>query len=157
MPTDNLVSAALTEAQVAEILGHLAALDTLLPFLISRELGDKNVMLGEKSQAFDTKCAAYMASNPEFTPGFVKPAEVAKDRALREQFNLFLPRLRLLAAKAQDTYDVVGNELMLADLAYYGGTGEADKRGITSAGDIRADLATRYPGRTPAKPVVTPA
>ena len=151
MPTDNQVSAALTDANVTSILAALTTIEGLLPFLISRAAGDVNVMLGEKSVAFDKKCAGYMTSNPEFIPGYVNPAEVLKDRALRDQFSQFLPRLNLLAAKAQDTYDVVGNEMMMADLAYYGNTSDAAKRGITSAGDIHNDLATRYPGRSTAK------
>lgn len=88
-------------------------------------------MLGEKSVGFDEKCATYMGSNPQFIPGYVIPAEVLKDRALRGQFNKFMPRLNLLAAKAQDTFDVVGNEMMMADLAYYNSTRDAAKRGIT--------------------------
>lgn len=98
-----------------------------------------------------------MASNPELIPDYVSPAEVLKDRALRLQFNNFPPRLALLAAKAQDTYDVVGNEIMLADLAYYGSIGDAAKRGITSAGDIHDDLATWYPGRPSAETPQPPA
>jgi hypothetical protein len=157
MPTDNQVSAALTDANVADILTHLAALEALLPFLISRPDGDVNVMLGEKSVGFDTKCASYMASHPQFIPGYINPAEVLKDRALRAQFNKFFPRLSLLTAKGQDTYDVIGNEMMMADLAYYGSTGDAAKRGTTSAGDIHDELATRYPGRSAAKTPAKPA
>jgi hypothetical protein len=157
MPSDNQVSAAITDQNVTDILGHIAAIEGLLPFVISRAPGDNNVMLGEKSVGFDEKCATFMGSNPQFIPGYVTPAEVLKDRALRGQFNKFLPRLNLLAAKAQDTFDVVGNEMMMADLAYYNSTGDAAKRGITSAGDIHDDLATRYPGRsggkTPQAPV----
>lgn len=150
MPNDNQVSAVLTDQNVTDLLTHLTAIGTLLPFLISRADGDNNVMLGDKSVAFDEKCASYMASNPEFIPAYISPAEVLKDRALRAQFVKFLPQLLLLAAKAEDTYNVVGNEMMIADLAYYGNTADAAKRGITSAGDIHDDLATRYPGR-PAK------
>lgn len=157
MPNDNQVSAVLTDANVADLLTHLAAIETLLPFVISRAPGDNNVLLGEKSVGFDEKCAAYMASNPQFVPGYISTAEVLKDRALRNQFNKFLPRLGLLAAKAQDTYDVIGNEMMLADLAYYNSTGDAAKRGITSAGDIHDDLASRYPGRPAAKTPQPPA
>ena len=151
MSKDNQVSASLTDQNITDILGHITSIQTLLPFLISRPEGDSIVMLGEKSVGFDEKCAAYMASNPEFIPGYVAPAEVTKDRTLRAQFNKFLPQLQLLAAKARDTYDVVGNEMMMADLAYYNSTGDAAKRGRTSAGDIHNDLATRYPGRTTTK------
>lgn len=157
MANDNQVSAVLTDQNVTDILGHLTAIEGILPFLISRAVGDNNVMLGDKSVAFDEKCANYMATNPEFIPGYVDPAEVLKDRALRDQFTKFMPQLQLLAAKSVDTYDVVGNEMMMADLAYYSSTADAAKRGKTSAGDIHDDLATRYPGRVSAKPAQTSA
>ncbi|MCX6895646.1 MAG: hypothetical protein NTZ16_09155 [Verrucomicrobia bacterium] len=156
MPNDNQVSATLADQSVTDILGHLTAIEVLLPFLISREPSDDNVMLGEKSVGFDEKCASYMASHPEFIPGYVKPAEVLKDRTLRAQLIRFLPQLHLLAAKVEDTCNVVGNEIIMADLAFYNTTGEAAKRGTPSAGDIHDDLATRYPGRSAAKPAPAP-
>lgn len=148
MANDNQISAVLTDQNITDILGHLTGIEGILTFLISRPAGDTTVMLGDKSVAFDEKCANYMATNPEFIPGYVNPAEVLKDRALRGQFVKFLPQLQLLAAKAVDTYDVVGNEMMMADLAYYNSTADAAKRGKTSAGDIHDDLASRYPGHT---------
>lgn len=152
MANDNQVSAVLTDQNVTDILGHLTGIEDILTFLLSRPVGDVNVMLGDKSVAFDEKCANYMTTNPEFIPGYVDPAEVLKDRALRDQFAKFMPQLQLLAAKAVATYDVVGNEMMMADLAYYSSTADAAKRGKTSAGDIHDDLATRYPGRATVKP-----
>ena len=55
MANDYQVSAVLTDQNVEDILGHLTALEALLPFLISRAVGDNNVMLGDKSVAFDEK------------------------------------------------------------------------------------------------------
>jgi len=147
MANDNQISVTLSDETVTAIIGHITAIEGLLPFLISRPDGDNNVMLGEKSVGFDEKCSGYMASHPQFIPGYVNPAEVQKDRAARMQLNKFISRLSLLAAKAQDTYDVIGNEIMMANLGYYGNASDAAKRGTTSAGDIYADLSTRYPGR----------
>jgi hypothetical protein len=147
MPDDNRISVTVTDKNVTDILTHLDAIETILPFLLSREEGDNNVMLGDKSVGFDEKCGSYMGTNPEFLPPYVDAAEVEKDRAAREQFLKFLPRLRLLAKKTDDTFDVIGNELMMADLAYYNSTADAAKRGKASAGDIHDDLAARYPGR----------
>jgi hypothetical protein len=155
MMNDNRVSATLTDPNVTEIVGHIKAINALLPFLISRPDGDKAVMLGDKSVGFDEKCAAYMTSNPEFIPGFINEAEVLKDRALRAQMGKFVAELQLLAAKAVATYDVVGNEMMMADLAFYNSTAEGVKRGRTSASEIHDDLATRYPGRSVVKPAQT--
>jgi hypothetical protein len=150
MSDTNRISVTITDQNVADVIGHIDGIEAVLNFLISREDGDNSVLLGEKSVGFDEKADGYMTSNPEFIPTYVEIAEVLKDRAAREQFLKFLPRLRVLAAKAEDTFNVIGNEIMYADLAYYNNTAEAAKHGKPGAGDIHDDLATRYPGR-PAK------
>jgi len=157
MANDNQISVVITDQNVTDILGHLTAIQTVLPFLINRPAGDDNVMLGDRSAAFDEKCASYMASNPEFLPSYIDPAEVVKDRTARAQFQKFLPQLHLLASQVQDTYDVIGNEAYIADLAYYNNTADASKRGRANAADIHRDLATRYPGRSSKTPAATAA
>lgn len=147
MPSYNQINANLTDQNVTDILGHLTAIQALLPFLISRQPGDNNVMLGDKTMAFDEKCAGYMVSHPEFLPNYVGIIELVTDRTARAQIQKFLPQLRLLTAQAVDTYDVIGNEIMMADLAYYSNTADGAKRGHLAAADIHTDLATRYPGR----------
>lgn len=157
MANDNQISVTIADQTVADILGHLTAIEDLLPFLISREPGDNAVLLGEKTVGFDEKCASYMTSHPGFIPSYIDIAEVLKDRDAREQFLKFMPQASLLAAKLTDTFNVIGNEIMYANLGYYNNTDEAAKRGRPNAGDIHADLASRYPGRTKAKKPVTPA
>jgi hypothetical protein len=144
---NNRISVTIADQTVADILGHIAAIETLLPFLLTRDAGDNSVMLGEKSVGFDEKCASYMTSNPEFMPSYIKISEVLKDRTARTQFMKFLPSLRVLTGKAEDTFNVIGNEIMMADLAYYNNTGEAANHGTPGAGNVHDDLATRYPGR----------
>jgi hypothetical protein len=139
MATDNQISVVITDQNVT-------AIQAILPFLISRAAGDTNVQLGDKSAGFDEKCASYMASNPEFLPGFLDMAEVLKDRTARLQFQKFLPQLNLLASQGVDTFNVIGNEIYKADLGYYNGTADAAKVGRAGAGDIHDDLASRYPG-----------
>ena len=69
-----------------------------------------------------------------------------------------------IAAPDGDTFVLAGTKRFVMEAAgadeiavvvrLAGSTGDAGKRGITSAGDIHDDLATRYPGRANAK---TPA
>lgn len=142
----------ITDQTVAAVLGHIAAIEQLLPFLITRPEGDNSVLLGEKSVGLDEKCASSMTSHPEFIPGYVSVPEVLKDRTARDQFVKFLPLLKLVTGMADDTFNVIGNDLMLADLAYYNNTGEAVHHGAPGAGNIHDDLASRYPGRPPKAP-----
>jgi hypothetical protein len=157
MATDNQISVVITDQNVTDIIGHLTAIQAILPFLISRPVGDNSVLLGDKSAGFDQKCASYMASNPEFLPGYMDIAEVLKDRAARAQFQKFMPQFNLVASQAVDTFNVIGNEIYKADLGYYNSTGDAAKVGRAGAGDIHADLASRYPGHTPKPAPVTTA
>ena len=157
MSNDNRISVTISDQDITTILGHLDGIETVLNFLISRDPGDNTVMLGDKSVGFDDKCAAYIASNPEFLPGFIDPAEVLKDRAARAQFQKFLSRLNVLAGKANDTFNVIGNEIYTADLAYYNNTDEGARRGRAGAKTIHDDLATRYPGRPRKAVTPTPA
>jgi hypothetical protein len=146
MANDNQLSVVITDQNVTDILGHLTAIQAILPFLISRPPGDDNVLLGDKSAGFDEKCASYMTSNPEFLPGYLKMADVLKSRTARAQFQKFLPQFNLVASQVEDTFNVVGNQIYKADLGYYNSTGDAAKVGLPGAGDIHADLASRYPG-----------
>jgi hypothetical protein len=157
MATDNQISVVITDQNVADILGHLTAIQAILPFLISRAAGDINVQLGDKSAGFDQKCMSYMTSNPEFLPGYVDMAEVLKDRAARAQFQKFMPQFNLVASQVVDTYNVIDNEIYKADLGYYNSTGDAAKVGRAGAGDIHDDLASRYPGHTPKPAPITTA
>jgi hypothetical protein len=155
MATDNQISIVITDQNVTDILGHLTAIQAILPFLISRAPDDINVLLGDKSVAFDQKCAGYMTTNPEFLPAYVDMTEVLKDRAARAQFQKFLPLLNLIASQGLDTFNVIGNEIYMADLRYYNSTGDAAKLGRPGAADIHDDLSSRYPGHvTKSQPAV---
>ena len=157
MTDDNRISATLTAQDITDINAALQTIRTKLPFLLSITNQERQEMakLGDKSVGFDEKCAAYIASNPEFLPGFVATAEVSKDRALRAQFMQFWPNLQTLHEAVDDTLMIVNSELWLADLAYYQTVREAARRGRAGADTIYNDLRARFPGGTPA-PAPTP-
>ena len=148
MPDDNRVSANLSPEAIAEIRGAIRVIHGQLPFLLSLTSQERKEMakLGDKSVGFDEKCVAYMASHPEFTPGFVEPAEVAKDRSLRSQILEFSAELNTLNQAVDDTLMVLGSELWMADLAYYQSVREAARRGRGGADSIYQDLRQRFPG-----------
>jgi len=146
MPNSKHISAVITDQTVTDVLGHVAAIRTLLPFLVNRDPGDTTVLLGDKSAGFDEKSAAYMTTNPEFLPGYLTMAEVLADRAARVQMQKLLPVFILLASQAKDSFDLIGNQIYAADLAYYNDAGDAAKLGRPAAQDIHDDLAARYPG-----------
>lgn len=148
MPDDNRISATLADDDLAAIHEALNALRARLPWLLSLTTAERVALakLGDKSVGFDEKCRTYMASKPEFLPGFVSAAEVDKDRVLRTQVQRVLADVRALADQLDDTLMVLGNELWLADLAYYQNVRAAARRGIPGAEIIYEDLRARFPG-----------
>src|ERR1041384_7847357 len=117
----NRVSASIAAADVTTITGAVTTIQTKLPFLIGLSDDDRKSMLkmGEKSEGTHSKCLGYMASNPEFLPGFVNKSEIDKDEALRKSIMQFYPQLSTLFRSMDDTLMVVNSELWMADLAYY--------------------------------------
>ena len=148
MATSKHISAVITDQNLTDILGHITAIRTILSFLVNRDAGDNKVLLGDRSAGFDEKCAAYMASNPEFLPAYLKMADVLADRAARQQMMKLLPELNLLASQSLDSFNLLGNQIYTTDLAYYNGAGDAAKLGRPAAQDIHDDLSARYPGHT---------
>ena len=160
MSDDNRVSASISAQDITDINAAIQTIRTKLPFLVSISNQERQEMakLGDKSMGFDEKCAAYMASNPEFLPGFVLPVEVNKDRALRAQVMQFFPNLQTLCEAVDDTLMVVNSEIWMADLSYYQNVRQAAKRGRPGTDTIYGELRTRFPGgsASPATPPPNP-
>jgi hypothetical protein len=148
MTDDNRVSASISAADIQAVLGAVQTIRQKLPFLVSLTNQERQEIakLGEKSVGFEEKCAAYMASNPEFLPGFVQIGEVTKDRALRAQILQFFSQFTSVCEAVNDTMLVIGSEIWMADLAYYQSVREAAKRGRPGAEAIYNDLRQRFPG-----------
>jgi hypothetical protein len=143
----NRVSATLSDQDIADINTAIDTIKSKLPFLVSLSNEERKVLpkLGDKSQGFDDKCTAYMASNPEFIPGFIDNAEVDKDRALLARIMQFFPSLQTLCETVDDTPMVASSEVWMADLAYYQNVREAAKRGLPGADTIYGELRARFP------------
>ena len=144
----NNISATLSDADVTEIEGHLDAIRTKMPFLITLTTQQRRELakLGEKSVGFEEKCETYMQSHSQFMPGFVGQDEVTKDRTLRSQLLHLLAQQQALLAAMQDTLMQVSSDLWSSDLAYYKSVQEAAKRGLPGAEAIYKDLSSRFPG-----------
>lgn len=151
MSNDNRVSAVLSSEDITEVLASVNAIRAKLPFLVTLSPQERREMpkMGDKSIGFDDKCRTYMASNPEFIPGFVNLDEVAKDRELRSQLMRILAELGALTDSLDDTLRVVSSEAWMADLAYYQAVREATRRGRAGAQGIYDDLQQRFPGAPP--------
>ena len=160
MPNDNRISAIVTQADKDAITADLAAIAAKLPFLMGLSDDDRKFLpkMRDKSLAFDEKCTDYMTSLPDLVPGFVKVAEVAKDRALREELAAIARQINGLNEMVEDTLTQVCSEIWMADLSFYQSVRQAAKRGVPGAQAAYDDMATRFPGggRPPAPPAPAP-
>ncbi|MCB1062168.1 MAG: hypothetical protein KDN20_04505 [Verrucomicrobiae bacterium] len=149
MTDTNRISAELTQQQVDDISAAIQTIRDNLDFLISLSAQDRREMpkLGDKTLAFDEKCASHMAAHPELVPGFVDTAEVAKDRALRIPLANVERLLTELCDAVSDTLLQVGSEIYMADLSFYASVRDAARRNIPAADVIYAELQERFPGR----------
>jgi len=155
MASDNRISLAITAAQKTAIVTAVTALKTALDGIITNLNVDERRSLpkiGDKSVAFDEKCAAYMASRPELVPSFLDTAEMTKDRQLVADLLPCFRELAPLCEGLEDTITLAQSDNMVGDLAFYQNVQAAAKRGVPGTDTILADLKTRFPGRPKATP-----
>lgn len=155
MASDNRISLTITAAQKTAIVNAVTALKTALDGIITNLSVDERRSLpkiGDKSVAFDEKCAAYMASRPELVPSFLDTAEMTKDRQLVADLLPCFRELAPLCEGLEDTITLAQSDNMVGDLAFYQNVQAAAKRGVPGTDTILADLKTRFPGRPKATP-----
>jgi hypothetical protein len=160
MASDNRISLELTAAQKTAIVDAVMALKAALQGVVINLTADERRSLpkiGDKSVAFDEKCAAYMASRPDLVPSFLDTVEMGKDRKLVADLLPCLRELAPLCEGLEDTITLAQSDNMVGDLAFYLNVQSAAKRGVAGSDTILTDLKTRFPGRPrEAGPAPTP-
>lgn len=160
MPNDNRISAAMTEVTKDLILTKLGEIRALMPFLLNLTPEERQELpkLGDKTLAFDQKCKTGMEQNPVLVPGYVVPAEVQKDRDLRDPVVEVETAMKAVFDSVRDTGLLLGTEILMADLSFYQNVRQAAKRGVPGAQALYDELRERFPGGggTPQPPPPTP-
>jgi len=159
MASDNRISLEITAAQKAAIESAIGGLKTALEgVLINLNTDERRSLpkIGDKSAAFDEKCAAYMASRPDLVPSFLDTAEMTKDRKLVADLLPCFRELAPLCESLEDTITLANSDNMMGDLAFYQNVQAAAKRGVPGTNTILDDLKTRFPGRPKAPTTTTP-
>ena len=153
MSTDNRITATLSDADLTAILGHITAIQALLPFRISIPSSERNQLgkFGDKSQAFDEKIAQYESQRPDLVPTFTSVPEATKDRQLIAKMRAVNGALSQLADDCQSTELVLGSDIADHDKAFYAAVRLAAQNGVAGAQAIYDDLKQRYPS-VPKKP-----
>jgi len=147
MPTDNRISAELSDAVKAEVLTKFQEIKALLPFLINltpeekRSFATISTERGAMDQTFHTE----MAAHPDLVPSYIDATELAKDRELRLDLLEILQSAREVCDTLEDTAHVAGSDVLLAYLAFYANAKQAAKRGVPGASTLIDNLARFFP------------
>lgn len=149
MSTDNRISITVTEEAAAAV--RVALNDLKAAFAgITVNLSESDRMslpkIGDKTLAFDAKCAGYMADRRDLVPGFIEAGELAKDRELIAVLAPLLRELTPLVSDLESTVMLAYSDVYVADLAFYQNVKQASKRGVNGAEAIYDDLRERFPG-----------
>ena len=157
MSTDNRISATLPDADFNGILGHIAAIKVLMPFLLSIPNSERNriAKFGDKSQAFDDKIASYEGQRPDLVPSFTSVPEVTKDRTLIAKMHTINGALGQLTDDCASTELILGGDIADHDKAFYAAVRLAAANGVAGAQAIYDDLKQRYPS-VPHRPATPP-
>ena len=160
MASDNRISIEITAAQKTAIVDAVTALKASLQGItinLNKEERQSLPKVGDKTLAFDEKCAAYMASRPELIPGFIDMAEVAKDRKVIDDLLPCLREIAPICEALEDTISLAYTDIYVADLAFHANVRQAAKRGVPGTDTIYDGLKERFPGRRKADTPPPPA
>ena len=158
MPNDNRISAAVTDAVVTDILGHIGAIHSALAFLVNLTPEEKRSLISIKTAraGMDNDFVNAMTMHPTLVPSYVNMTEVAKDKELRRQLNRIAGPSAELCEALNDTIALAAHDSMMAYLSFYSAAKEAAKRNVPGADTVVASLAQYFPRRGPTPPPPTP-
>ncbi|MBD8900200.1 hypothetical protein [Rhodanobacter sp. DHG33] len=142
--SQNLISLALTDGQLAAVEGALTTLEQNLGGLIALQPGQRRALakMGDKSEVFCRQTLKLLQQNPQVVPPSLNLTEAAADLMAFDQVGTFLMRLTRLSERAEDTSTALGSDLMSFALEGYGLLRVSGKnQGLE---DLRRDLSARF-------------
>lgn len=149
MAQDNLISAEISAATLAEIRTAIETIRTKLPFLVNLTMEERQAYakMGDKTVAFVSKALSYAKENPTLCPPYLNVAEFEKDMQLVEQLDAVLRPLRAVVEGVDDSTMLAGSEAYAAALIFYNSVKMAAKMNVPGTDSIYEDLSARFPGR----------
>ena len=152
---NNRIAFQISDDDLQAVQGALQTLQAkLVPLLINLGPDDRRQLpkMGAKTVDFVSKTLTYARSNPQYQPSFIDLEDYAIDLAAVGQLRAIQQPLAQLADMVEDTLLLSGSEALTAALSCYHAFKGAAKANAPGAATIAADLATRFPGRSSAKP-----
>ena len=147
---DNRVTLNISPTDEADIIAAIQTLQTkLLPYLITLTPSERQALpkMGDKTLAFVTKAAEFMAQNPNLVPSYVDVAELDVDLKAVAQLRGFHNQLFEFTKGLEDTMMQSGSEAYLAALSFYRAVKAAARVPVPNAENVYNELRVRFPGR----------
>lgn len=143
MSEANRISIAIAAADKTAFITKAQELRTAaLAFAETLTAADRQTIptIGTERSAMVAKFDMHMAAHPEFVPSFVSMAEKNKDSAaFGTAFEMLIP-VKEVVDLLVDTLHLLGADLLVAYLAFYGNVQLAAKNKVPGADVILADL-----------------
>ena len=144
MSSQNLVSLALSDAQLLAIDKSLTDLETQLTGLIAMNAAQRKslIRMGDKSESFCRQTLNVLSQNPQVVPPSIGLQDALADLTALDRLRPRLQRLTRLSERASDTEIALGSDVMQVSLQGYALLKVAGKnQGLEG---LRKDLGTRF-------------
>jgi hypothetical protein len=142
----NYVSAEISQEDVADVLGHIKAIQAKLPFIIKLTIEEKRALpkMDDDRLAFVKKALNYCKNEPSICPPYVNLAEFERDLNLSSNLSQLSKEMGRLAEMISDTRIAASTDAYLAALSLYNASKQAAKMGIPGTKSIVDDLAKQF-------------
>ncbi|MFN7119267.1 MAG: hypothetical protein ACK4TA_20880 [Saprospiraceae bacterium] len=132
-----------------QIMYHISAIQSLLPFLINCSNEDRKTYakMGDKTVPFVGKSLDYVTNNYQLLPGFFNANAFTNNMHLNKRLTSIHRPIRMLEEGLSDTIMLTGHECYMASLSFYSLVKLAMENNVPGMAAIYEDLRVRFPGR----------
>ncbi len=142
----NYISAEIDSETITEVLGHLTAIKTKIPFLLKLETNTKKSLasMDDNRAPFVAKCLHYGLSEPNVVPPYVDLNELKRDLDLFNNLQSIAREINRLADMVNDTRIAAGTDAYVASLSLYNSVKQASKMNVPGTKAIFDDLKKAF-------------
>ncbi len=147
MPNENILSAELSESDLAALKDAIQLFKDKLPFLVNLTPKERRAYpkMGDKSTAFVYKALDYAKYKEVLVPAYLNVDEFEKDLKLVKSLKALAREINMLAEGLDDTAMLAGSEAYKSALVFYRSVGSARKLNVPGVDSIYEDLRDSFP------------
>lgn len=145
----NYINAEIDLATITEVLGHLTAIKTKIPFLLKLETNTKKslVSMDDSRSPFVAKCLQYGLAEPNIVPPYIDLEELKSDLDLFNNLQSIAREINRLADMVNDTRIAAGTDAYVSALSLYNSVKQASKMNVPGTKPVFDDLKKLFDGQ----------